>query len=75
MIVNKQGRSSNSDRSVYFIQAPNNDIVNSTRSVIGSKLIREIIVMRRSELLCLCIRTCVVLHEYTDTMGNSCILV
>ena len=57
MIVNKQERSSNSDRSVYFIQAPNNDIVNSTRSVIGSKLIRESIVMRRSKLLCLCIYT------------------
>ena len=70
MIVNKQGRSSNSDRSVYFIQAPNDDIVNRTRSAIGSKLIRESIVMRKSELLCVYLCS---LHEYTDTMGNSCV--
>ena len=70
MIVNKQGRSSNSDRSVYFIKAPNDDIVNRTRSAIGSKLIRESIVMRKSELLCVYLCS---LHEYTDTMGNSCV--
>ena len=52
MIVNKQEEPDNSDRSVYFIQAPNDDIVNSIRSEIGSKLIRETIIMRRSELLC-----------------------
>ena len=73
MIVNKQGRSSNSNRSVYFIQAKNDDIVNSIRSEISSKLIRETIIMRESELLC--VYACVVLHEYTDNMGNSCILV
>ena len=52
MIVNKQEEPDNTDRSVYFIQAPNDDIVNSTRRMIDSKLIRESIIMRRSELLC-----------------------
>ena len=52
MIVNKQGRPTNSDRSVYFIQAKNDDIFNRTRSVISSELIRETIVMRKSEFLC-----------------------
>ena len=55
MIVSEQGRYSNSYRGVYFIQAPNDDIVNRTGRVIGSQLIRECIVMRRSELLCLSI--------------------
>ena len=52
MIVNKQGRPSNKDRSVYFIQAKNDDIFNCTRSEISLKLIRETIVMRKSEFLC-----------------------
>ena len=51
MIVNKQGRFGHSN-SVYFIQAKNDNIVNRTRTVIGSKLIRETIIMRRSELFC-----------------------
>ena len=55
MIVGEQGRSSSWESHVYIIQAPNGDIVNRTRHAIGSKLIRESIIMRKSELLCLCI--------------------